>query len=72
MSETIVLDQPEQIAAWYILSMHSRCKMQMRGFKSPGLIRVLNERGLTTKKTASGAKKDLEAIMKAHGIQFTP
>lgn len=68
----IVLDKPEQISAWYILSMHSRCKMQMRGLKSPGLIRVLNERGFTNKKTAKGAKADLERIMDQHGIHYTP
>lgn len=67
-----VLDRPDQIAAWWILSMHGRCKMQIRGLMSPGLIRVLNEKGLTNKRTAKGAKRDLEKIMDAAGIKYTP
>ena len=72
MSESIVLDTPDAISAWYILSMHSRAKMQVRGMKSPGLIRVMNERGLSNKKTAKGVKADLEALMDANGINYTP
>jgi len=71
-NETIVLDTPETIHAWYILSMHSRAKMQIKGLKTPGLIRVMNERGYSNKRTAKGVKADLERIMDEAGIKYTP
>lgn len=70
--EAIVLDQPEQINAWYVVSMYSRLLMQAKGYKTPGLIRVLKQRGYITKSTAAAAAiPEFEAYMNAVGIDYS-
>lgn len=69
--QPIVLDQPEQINAWYVVSMYSRLLMQAKGYKTPGLIRVLKQRGYITKSTAAAAIPEFEAYMNAVGIDYS-
>jgi hypothetical protein len=69
--QPIILDTPEQINAWYVLSMYSRLRMQERGLKTPGLIRVLKERGYITKSTAKAAIPEFEAYMDSVGIDYS-
>jgi hypothetical protein len=38
---TIVLDTPEQINAWVLLSRISQCHLHMKGYKVPGLLKWL-------------------------------
>lgn len=70
-NEAIVLDSPEQINAWYVLSMYSRLIMQAKGYKTPGLIRVLKQRGYITKSTAAAAIPEMEAFMDECGINYS-
>jgi len=71
MPETIVLDKPEQIAAWYLLSLRSRLYMQTRGLRTPGIVALCNERGYSNKKTAKGCLADVERILDEAGIAYT-
>jgi hypothetical protein len=39
MSESIVLDTPEQINVWVLLSRRHQLQLQLNGIKTPGLIK---------------------------------
>lgn len=43
MSDTIVLDTPNQINAWVLLSRRGQLKLQQKGLKTPGLIKWCRE-----------------------------
>lgn len=68
---SVILDKPEQINAWFVLSMYSRLILQTKGIKTPHLIATLQDRGYITKSTAKAAIPEFEAFMTANGIDFS-
>lgn len=69
--QPIILDTPEAINAWYVLSMYSRLRLQAQGLKTPHLIATLKQRGYITKSTAKGAIPEFEKFMDDHGIDYS-
>lgn len=43
MSEAIVLDTPSQINLWVLLSRRHQLQMQMRGLKTPGIVKWVRD-----------------------------
>ena len=60
--QTTVLDKPEQIEAYVILSLRQALLLQTKGLKmsrGQSALSIARARGLTTKRTAAGALEDV-------------
>lgn len=64
---SIVLDTPEQISMWVLLSRRSQLHLHAKGLRFPGLFASLKRDGLSNKRTAKGALADINKIIEAAG-----
>lgn len=68
---TIALDTPDQIAAWVLLSRRSQLKLQMKGLKTPGLVKWIRENvpGAENARTAKACVLPVETACANAGIE---
>lgn len=70
MSDTIVLDTPEQISMWVLLSRRHQLQLHMKGLKVPGIVKACREQipGCASARTAKDCVIPVEfAISQAGG-----
>lgn len=66
MSDTIVIDTPEQIGAYRILAIRAGLRLEARGMRRSGrsCLAIARGDGLTNARNAKDALKDLDKYIK--------